>query len=102
MAWRNRPARLVETFTKSVRKLSKARAILWSGLGMGMVTKFEAVLAALLARDDVYPSDPEQRNMIKAEFLLGAAAAFALSLRGDESQQCLAAAQALQDPLNVA
>jgi hypothetical protein len=32
---------------------------------MGMMTNFEAVLAALLARDNVYPSDLEQKNMLK-------------------------------------
>ena len=59
------------------------------------MTKFEAVLAAFLARDNLYPSDPEQKNMVKAEFLRGAAAAFALCWRGEESTQCVEAAQAL-------
>jgi hypothetical protein len=62
---------------------------------MGMMSKFEEVLAVLSARDNVYPSDPEQKNMVKAEFLRGAAAAFALCWRGEESTQCLEAAQAL-------
>jgi hypothetical protein len=57
-----------------------------------MRTTFEAVLAVLSARDNVYPSD---QNMVKAEFLRGAAAAFALCWRGEESTQCLEAAQAL-------
>jgi hypothetical protein len=56
---------------------------------MGMRTRFEAVLAALLARDSVYPSDLKQKNMVKAEFLRGAATAFALCWRGEESSQCL-------------
>jgi hypothetical protein len=62
------------------------------------MTRFEEILAALLARDNLYPSDPEQKNLIKAEFLRGAAMAFALCWRGEESAQCLAAAQALHDP----
>jgi hypothetical protein len=60
---------------------------------MGMMTNFEAVLAALWARDNVYPSDLEQKNMVKAEFLRGAATAFALCWRGEESSQCLEAAR---------
>ena len=32
------------------------------------MTKFEAVLVALLARDNEYPTDLEQKNMVKAEF----------------------------------
>jgi hypothetical protein len=66
---------------------------------MGMMTKFEAVLAALLARDNEYPTDPEQKNMVKAEFLRGAATAFALCWRGEESSQCLEAAKGLHDQL---
>jgi hypothetical protein len=66
---------------------------------MGMMTNFEAVLAALLARDNVYPSDLEQKNMVKAEFLRGAAAAFALCWRGEESSQCLEASKWLHDQL---
>jgi hypothetical protein len=62
---------------------------------MGEMTNFEAVLAALLARDDVYPSDLEQKNMVRAEFLRGAATAFALCWRGEESSQCLEAAKGL-------
>ena len=54
-----------------------------------MKTTFEAVLAALLARDNEYPSDLEQKNMVRAEFLRGAATAFALCWRGEESSQCL-------------
>lgn len=69
---------------------------------MGQAAKFEAVLAALLARDNVYPSDVEQKNMIKAEFLRGAATAFALCLRGEESSQCLAAAKGLDDQIKSA
>ena len=64
-----------------------------------MMTNFEAVLAALLARDNVYPSDLEQKNMVKAEFLRGAATAFALCWRGEESSQCLEAAKGLHDQL---
>jgi hypothetical protein len=59
-----------------------------------MMTKFEAVLAALLERDNVYSSDLEQKNIVKAEFLRGAATAFALCWRGEESSQCLEAAKA--------
>ena len=58
-----------------------------------MRTTFEAVVAALLARDNEYPSDLEQKNMVKAEFLRGAATAFALCWRGEESSQCLEAAR---------
>ena len=67
---------------------------------MGMRTTFEAVLAALLVRDSVYPSDLKQKNMVKAEFLHGAAAAFALCWRGEESSQCLEAAKELYDQIN--
>jgi hypothetical protein len=66
---------------------------------MGMTTKFEAVLAALLARDNEYPSDLEQKNTVRAEFLRGAAVAFALCWRGEESSQCLEAAKGLRDAL---
>ena len=66
---------------------------------MGMRTTFEAVMAALLARDNLYPSDPELKNMVKAEFLRGAATAFALCWRGEESSQCLEAAKGLHDQL---
>ena len=66
---------------------------------MGMRTTFGAVMAALLARDNLYPSDPEQKNMVKAEFLRGAATAFALCWRGEESSQCLEAAKGLNDQL---
>jgi hypothetical protein len=59
-----------------------------------MMTKFEAVLAALLERDNVYSSDLEKKNIVKAEFLRGAATAFALCWRGEESSQCLEAAKA--------
>jgi hypothetical protein len=82
----------VETFNKSVRKpLQSSRQL---GRGVGMMTKFEAVLAALLERDNVYSSDLEQKNIVKAEFLRGAATAFALCWRGEESSQCLEAAKA--------
>ena len=64
-----------------------------------MMTKFEEVLAALLARDNEYPSDLEQKNMVRAEFLRGAATAFALCWRGRESSQCLKAAEGLADQL---
>ena len=63
------------------------------------MTMFEAVLAALLERDNVYPSDLEQKNIVKAEFLRGAATAFALCWRGEESSQCLEAAKGLDDQL---
>jgi hypothetical protein len=86
------PASCVEAFDKSVRKLHLGR-----GLGMGMKTTFEAVLAALLARDNEYPSDLEQKNMVRAEFLRGAATAFALCWRGEESSKCLKAAKGLHD-----
>jgi hypothetical protein len=56
------------------------------------MTKLEAVLAALLERDNVYSL--EQKNIVKAEFLRGAATAFALCWRGEESSQCLEAAKA--------
>jgi hypothetical protein len=46
------------------------------------MTTFEEVLAALLVRDNVYPSDLEQKKMVQAEFLRGAATAFALCWRG--------------------
>src|SRR5580692_8675198 len=88
------PASCVETFNKSVRKLHLGR---W--LGMGTKTTFEAVLAALLARDHEYPPDLEQKNMIRAEFLRGAATAFALCWRGEESSLCLEAAKGLRDQL---
>jgi len=64
-----------------------------------MMTKFEAVLAALLDRDNVYSSDLKQKNVVKAEFLRGAAQAFALCWRGEESSQCLEAAKGLDDQL---
>jgi hypothetical protein len=64
-----------------------------------MRTTFEAVLAALLARDSVYPSDVKQKNMVRAEFLRGAATAFALCWRGEESSQWLEAAKGLHDQL---
>ena len=64
-----------------------------------MMTKFEAVLAALLARDNEYPTDLEQKNMVKAEYLHGAATAFALCWRGEESSQCLEAAKGLHEQL---
>jgi hypothetical protein len=66
---------------------------------MGMMSKFEEVLAVLSARDNVYPPDPEQKNMVKAEFLRGAATAFALCWRGEESSQCSEAAKGLHDQL---
>ena len=66
---------------------------------MGMRTTFEAVVAALLARDNEYPSDLEQKNMVRAEFLRGAATAFALCWHGEESSQCLEAAKGLHDQL---
>ena len=67
-----------------------------------MRTTFEAVVAALLARDNEYPSDLEQKNMVRAEFLRGAATAFALCWRGEESSQCLEAVKELYDQLKVA
>ena len=69
---------------------------------MGITTTFEAVLAALLARDNEYPTDLEQKNMVKAEYLHGAATAFALCWRGEESSQCLEAVKELYDQLKVA
>ena len=47
-----------------------------------MRTTFEAVLAALLARDSVYPSDLKQKNMVKAEFLRGYGVRVVLARRG--------------------
>ena len=64
------------------------------------MTKFQAVLAALLERDNVYSL--EQKNIVKAEFLRGAATAFALCWRGEESSQCLEAAKGLHDQLKSA
>ena len=52
-----------------------------------------------MARDNEYPTDLEQKNMVKAEFLHGAAAAFGLCWRGEESSQCLEAAEGLADQL---
>jgi hypothetical protein len=54
-----------------------------------------------LARDNVYPSDLEQKNMVRAEFLRGAATAFALCWRGEESSQCLEAAKGLHESAQV-
>jgi hypothetical protein len=65
------------------------------------MTRFEAVRAALLDRDHIYPSEPEQKNMVQAEFLRGAATAFSLCLRGEETSQCLKLAKALEDQLKV-
>jgi hypothetical protein len=69
---------------------------------MGTTTRFEAVLAALSARDNLYPSEPEQKKMIQAEFLLGAAMAFKLCWRGEESSECSEAAKGLHDQLKSA
>ena len=66
------------------------------------MTRFEEVLAALSARDNLYPTEPEQRNMVQAEFLHGAAKAFALCWRGEESRQCLEAAKALASDILTA
>jgi hypothetical protein len=63
------------------------------------MTKFEAVRAALLDRDHVYPSEHKQKNMVQAEFLRGAATAFSLCWRGEETSQCLELAKALEDDL---
>jgi hypothetical protein len=68
---------------------------------MGKMTTFEAVLAALLAREDEYPSDLDQKNLVRAEFLHGAATAFALCWRGEENSRCLEAAKELHDQLKV-
>jgi hypothetical protein len=62
-----------------------------------MRTRFEEILDALSARDNLYPSEPTLKSLVKAEFLRGAALAFRLCWRGEESTQCLAAAQALHD-----
>lgn len=59
--------------------------------GKPLTERFDEVWAALEARDHSEPSD-------KAEFLRGAAAAFAACFRGDESEWCLAEAQTLHDP----
>ena len=61
-----------------------------------MTVRFEEVWAALLARDNLHP--PDIRDLMKAEFLHGAAAAFAACWRGEESERCLAEAQSLYDP----
>jgi hypothetical protein len=74
-------------------------AIFVGGLGMGTTARFEAVMAALLARDNVYLSGPEQKAMAQAEFLHGAATAFAVCWRGEESSQCSEAARGLLDQL---
>jgi hypothetical protein len=63
------------------------------------MTKFEAVLAALLERDRDNVCSSDLKNMVKAEFLGGAATAFALCWRGEESSQCLEAAKGLHDQL---
>jgi hypothetical protein len=60
--------------------------------------RFEEILAALRARDNLYPSDVGLKNLVKAEFLRGAAVAFSACWRGEESEQCLAEAQTLYDP----
>jgi hypothetical protein len=96
---------------RSLKRPRPALGYLWAivaalaaspGRGLTMLTRFEEILAVLLARDNMYPSDPELKNMVKAEFLRGAAMAFALCWRGEESVQCLAAAQALHDQTNAA
>lgn len=66
------------------------------GAIMALADRVEEILAALHGRDDLYPS--EMKASVKAEFLRGAAAAFAACWRGEEGQQCLAAAAALDDP----
>ena len=66
-----------------------------------MMNKLAEVFAALSPRDNVFPSDPEQKNMVKAEFLRGAATAFALCWRGEESSQCSEAAKGLHDQLEL-
>jgi hypothetical protein len=43
--------------------------------------------------------DLEQKNMVRAEFLRGAATAFALCWRGEESSKCLEAAKGLHGQL---
>jgi hypothetical protein len=64
---------------------------------MPLADRVEDVLAALKRRDTAYPA--ELANRVKAEFLHGAAVAFAASWRGEESQQCLMAAKALEQTL---
>ena len=61
-----------------------------------MTIRFEEVWAALLARDNLHP--PDLRDRMKAEFLHGAAAAFAACWRGEESERCRNEAQSLYDP----
>jgi hypothetical protein len=60
------------------------------------MSRFEEIMETLLARDNSYPSDVSIKNLVKAEFLRGAAKAFELCWRGVESEQCLEAAQALE------
>jgi hypothetical protein len=66
------------------------------------MTRFEEVMANLLARDNMLPSDTELKKLVKAEFLYGAAVAFATCWRGTESTQCLEAAKALYDEPKIA
>jgi hypothetical protein len=66
------------------------------------MTRFEEVMTALLARDNMLPSDIELKKLVKSEFLYGAAVAFSACFRGEESNQCLAAALALYDEPKVA
>jgi hypothetical protein len=66
------------------------------------MTRFEEVMAALSARDSLFPSEPEQKNLLQAQFLHGAATAFKLCWRGEESEQCLEAAKALANDLRTA
>jgi hypothetical protein len=61
------------------------------------MSRFEEIMETLLARDNSYPSDIGLKNLVKAEFLRGAAKAFELCWRGLESEQCLEAARALSE-----
>ena len=64
-----------------------------------MMTKFEAGSGRAFGARQCVSVRPEQKNIVKAEFLRGAATAFALCWRGEESTQCLEAAKALDDQL---
>jgi hypothetical protein len=65
---------------------------------MTLANRVEEILAILHGRDNLYPSDTSLKALVKAEFLRGAAAAFSACWRGEESVQCLAAAEAIDEP----
>lgn len=63
-----------------------------------VANRVEEILAKLRGRDNLYPADTNLKALVKAEFLRGAAAAFSACWRGEESEQCLIAADAIDDP----